>query len=257
MRSLLLVLVAFSACTSHAGPGTGEIAMSNSAAALPSNQASGRASAYFSSGSVDRAICQAATTLGACVVRTNCQGNDEPVQHYSAGELTIDGAGPIILTPDSGGSYGGAGFADRRSSLPRAPLTVHAAGDQISSFDLSLTSPEPLTVLAPARATTDVPRTSDLAVAWSGLTMGTVALNISDGLDSFSSIDCMFAGADGAGTIPAAALALFGRASGSLSITANATATTTVDAWDVRFVVTDDAAWADGRTGALALAFHD
>ena len=255
MRSLLLVLVAVSACTSHAGPGTGEIAMSNSAAALPASKARGQATAYFANGSLDRAICQAATTLGACIVRTKCQGNDEPVTHYSAGAITIGTA--ITLTPDVGGSYGGAGIADGRYVAPNTPLSLHATGDQISSFELSLTSPEPLTVLAPARTTTEVARTSDLAIVWSGITTGTVSARITNGLDISSSIDCTFAGADGVGTISAAALALFGSASGSLAITAHATATTTVDAWDVRFLVIDDAAWADGSTGALALAFHD
>ncbi len=256
MRVWLLV-GAVSACATHEGSGTGEIAISNSAAALPANQASGRASASFSNGSVDRAVCQAATTLGACVVRTNCQGNDEPVTHYSAGAITFDGGYPITLTPDVGGRYGVSGVADGRLAAPSTPLAVHAAGDQIASFDLSLTSPEPLTVTAPVRATTDVVRSSDLAVTWSGLTTGTVTVNITDGLDLSNSIDCTFAGADGAGPIPAAALALFGSASGSLLVTAKTTATTTVDAWDIIFVVTDDAAWADGSTGALLLAFHD
>lgn len=255
----LSVLAAVSACSGHPGSGSGLIALSNSAAALPSNEAHGSARADFVDGSSHALVCRTAATVGACRVRTNCVVDDTPVTHFSAGELTFEHTTiiPLTLTPDDGGLYGGAGVADGRISTPRTELAVHAAGDQVARFDLSVLSPEPLTVLAPSRMTTDVARTTDLDVAWTGLTVGTVSVSIDDGLAEGSSIACSFPGAEGAGVIPASALALFASTNGRLAISAITSAATTVEAWDVMFRVTDDAAWGDGSSGTLNLAFHD
>jgi len=255
----LLVLAAVSGCAGHPGSGNGVIALSNSAAALPSSEAHGSARADFVDGSSDALVCRTSAMLGGCRVRTNCVVDDTPVSHYSAGELTFEHTTivPLMLTTDEGGLYGGAGVADGRISTPRSQLEVHASGGQVPHFDLSLTSPEPLTVLAPSRMTTDVARTTDLDVAWIGLTMGTVSVTIDDGLEQASSIACSFAGAEGAGVIPASALALFTSTNGRLAISAITSASARVEAWDVMFRVTDDAAWEDGSSGELNLAFHD
>jgi hypothetical protein len=255
----VLALAAVSGCASHPGSESGVIALSNSAAALPSNEAHGSARADFASGASAALVCRTSATFGGCRVRTKCVTDDTALTHYSAGLLTIEGTttAPLTLSPGDSGLYSGAGVADGRISAPSTQLEVHAAGDQVPHFDLSLTSPEPLTVLAPSRATTDVARTTDLGVAWTGLTVGTVAVSIDDGLDEPSSIACSFPGAEGAGAIPASALAYFASPSGRLAISANTSVSTTFDAWDVMFRVTDDAAWADGGSGVLNLAFHD
>jgi hypothetical protein len=79
--------------------------------------------------------------------------------------------------------YDGSGFADDHLFYPATMLAVHAAGAEVPPFDLSLTSPESMTIVSPALTTPNVfSRTSDLAFAWTGVTRGAVSVGVFAGM---------------------------------------------------------------------------
>jgi hypothetical protein len=72
-----------------------------------------------------------------------------------------------------------------------------------------------------------------------------------------STINCVFEGAAGAGTIPAAALAFFGTSGGRVLVKSNTSVSTSLHVWTVEFVVGAEAVWSDGTVGQPNFVFVD
>ncbi|CAN5623216.1 hypothetical protein BH11MYX1_BH11MYX1_40510 [soil metagenome] len=251
----LLVLAAVSGCATPDIPalqaGTGSVSLSRSSYAAPAFQGTGVAYAQFTDSVANLSSCRASATFGSCVVRTHCEDTRDPITFFSAGEITFENTtSPVTLTPRSIGGYDGMGIADGRLFDPATMLAAHAVGADVPPFDLSLKSPESMTGVSPALTThNEFLRTSDLVFTWMGVTQGSVSVSIVDGIDDVSSITCAFVGADGAGRVPASALAFYDDDGGRVLVEAYAAVSTTLDVWTVQFSVGADAVWADGSIG--------
>jgi hypothetical protein len=149
-----------------------------------------------------------ARTVGPCdVLRCDVPvGGSISSANASAGSITISGgSSPAVLTPDASGTYSlGPGVA-LPSYAPGASVGVAAVGGSIPAFSAKVTFAPPITVTKPAQAVID--RMSDLVLAWTGPMSASVLATIEEGVpDRIVRITCVFDGAGGSGTVPAAAL---------------------------------------------------
>jgi hypothetical protein len=133
-----------------------------------------------------------------------------------AGAITAKSNGGMIVTKaDATGAYDVAGFAATLWSMPKAALTFSAAGGGVPAFGDTFCGPASPTITMPAAAPgagLTIDRASDLALQWTGATVGDVEVLFRDDSGAASTVEvrCFFTGAAGQGTVPTAALAKIG-----------------------------------------------
>lgn len=152
-------------------------------------------------------------TQGACTVTICAGGTPAQPTTISAGAITVTGNKSLTLLPDAMNEY----EMVVESGLlwdPGQNVTVSVAGATVPAFTHAQLASSAVTITSPAAPPADTPlmvdRGQDLEVAWTGGSTGAVTMmwkvDASQPDDSFVSILCRFAAADGAGTVPTAAL---------------------------------------------------
>lgn len=173
-------------------------------------------------------------TVGSCEV-TQCAAADSDAgaapqdagttnTNRSAGVITVSGGGQMVqLMPGADNSY--ASNSTMSDVFPAGTaLTVSAAGDAtgVPAFTASLTMPSAITLtmptLAPATAAS-IPRTSPLAIAWTGGTTGKVRVLLTS--SNSSGVICTFDAAGGTGTVPVDALSALPMGEGNILVAAS------------------------------------
>lgn len=156
---------------------------------------------------------------GPCRV-TDCttQPSDAGTPTYEtvgAGTIQVLGANqPLSLTPDSGGSYTAITGQERLWSGGET-LTVSASGGEVPAFQETLFAATPVTLSSPSLPAPGTPMTlstsGPLHVAWSGGMGGTVTAMLTRSITGATTrsvmLMCTFPATDGAGTVPASAMA--------------------------------------------------
>jgi len=152
----------------------------------------------------------------ACVAVTCPSGAPKNPAGPEAGAITAkSNGGSIVTKADATGAYDVAGFASALWSQPKAALTFSAAGGGVPTFGETFCGPPSATITKPAMAPgagLTIDRASDLAVQWSGGTVGDVEFVARDDGQAGSGVEvrCFFTGSAGQGTVPKAALAKLG-----------------------------------------------
>ncbi|HTM46552.1 MAG TPA: hypothetical protein VL137_16455 [Polyangiaceae bacterium] len=131
----------------------------------------------------------------------------------SAGVVSAvaDGAS-LMLAPSASGAYDTVHKAQRMWLMPKAGLTLSTAGADVSAVSEMFCGPPSLTLTAPAQApgtTLSINRTSDLALLWSGSTVGQLEFVVYDETSAPSPIvevRCFFDASANQGTVPMTAL---------------------------------------------------
>lgn len=134
-------------------------------------------------------------------------------------------------------------------------LDVKASGGDAPAFKSRIVVPSQVTITSPTKPPSGqlvFNPALDLPIAWSGGTDGDVSVYIAGmGIDTFpGGIACTFPAADGAGTVPAAALATL-PSSGILGISSELASKIVVDSWTIDLAGYFGAVWPDG-TGLSA-----
>jgi hypothetical protein len=136
----------------------------------------------------------------------------------SAGTITISGgAKTVTLTPDAMNAYAPYFDATTPAWSAGQMITIAAAGGTVPAFTAMLAAPTTITLSSPAvdaAAPGLVPFTIDrstpLALAWSGGTVGNLIITINgpEGATSttLDNISCTFPAASGSGSVPVEAL---------------------------------------------------
>jgi hypothetical protein len=180
------------------------------------------------------------TAFGACTFMDCSKSSFQPV---NGGDISFGGG-----TQSATLQYGGLKY-NIMTALPTGSLNwasdtaihISAAGNTLPAFDVTVTMPEPLTVLAPALTTSasqGVPSNQDLVIRWSGGTRDvytaiTTAQTAQFGGDPAErSVRCIFPNAVGTATIPKEALALLPKGAGLEMY---------VESADVHYVMVGDA----------------
>jgi hypothetical protein len=182
---------------------------------------------------------------GGCEIQV-CVDNTQPFA--SAGTITVTGAAvPVLLAPKPDNTYG-------QLTMPQPlfdggeHLTVSSTGGDIPAFSatvvpaghVSITSPDPNAYLL-------VPKADGLTVTWTGSGSGDLEIILASGVETTTSLRCLFPIAAGTGTIPASALA--GLPAGTQGIFLMAAIGRTehvVGDWSIRIGTSFEATWSNG-----------
>ena len=176
---------------------------------------------------------------GPCTVETVTFGEPNfKLEYHHAGKLTLaGGAVPVTL---ANGPAGYVAFQDQEHALWQGgeTLTFAATGGDIAGFDVQVTAPSHVTVTAPVLpmgSALPVPKTKDLAFAWTGATAGEVVVRLA-GPQVLPSpqtyVTCRFPSAAASGGVPASALGQIALAgTGTLSVEAVSQALVDAGQW--------------------------
>jgi hypothetical protein len=204
----LLLLLAVTACgDSHAMtdasevPANGTLWLASYNSTRP-HQYSGLASVQLP----DAASCQSVETIAGCTFSMNCTDPFTPPAPVTAGTIRIAGTTPpITLTPTA------AGYTPVATAAP-----LFTGGEQLQvSFDdgttTSITAPSQprLTSITPSDPVV-LDRSHDVAMTWDGAGAGDIVFSFTEGIDEIDSLSCSFPAADGAASLPTAALEMLG-----------------------------------------------
>jgi hypothetical protein len=160
--------------------------------------------------------CTQEAAGAGCTAVTCPRGGAKNAAGPEAGPITVKSNGGTIVTkPDATGAYDVAGLASALWTMPKAALAFSAAGGAIPAFGETFCGPPSATITKPAAAPgagLTIDRAADLAVQWTGGTVGDleVVLRDDDAASSTVEVRCFFTGASGQGTVPKAALAKIG-----------------------------------------------
>jgi hypothetical protein len=164
----------------------------------------------------DPGCTQEAAGMG-CVAVTCPRGAPKNPAGPEAGAITAkSNGGSIVTKADGTGAYDVAGLAGALWSQPKAALAFAAAGGGVPVFGETFCGPPSAIITKPGAAPgagLTIDRASDLAVQWTGGTVGDLEFVArDDGAAGGSSVEvrCFFTGSAGQGTVPKAALAKIG-----------------------------------------------
>ena len=156
---------------------------------------------------------------GPCRV-TDCitQSADAGTPAYetvSAGVVQLLGANqPLSLSPDASGTYTAITGQEKLWS-GGATLTISAGGNIVPAFEETLFGAAPVTLTSPAMPApgtqTTLSTSSPLSLTWSGGVGGTVTVMLTRTITGATTrsvlVSCTYPATDGAGTVPASAMA--------------------------------------------------
>ena len=178
--------------------------------------------------------------IGPCVVNITTFGDGKfKLEKHRVGTITLSGGlEPVTMKPGPGGDY--PAFQGKAALwLGGEPLVFDATGGDIPGFSATVAAPSHVRITAPVLPigkALPLPRSSDLALAWTGDSAGQVIYRIS-GPQKLpapqTTLTCAFTPSDGKGTVPKAALgkiALTG--TGTISATSLSAAEPKAGLWD-------------------------
>lgn len=154
----------------------------------------------------------------------------------NAGDIAVSASLDVTLTPDgTTGSYA-AKTGQVKLFAPDEDIAIDAKGNDVPAFKTNLTAPSLVTITAPTWPTPGQPlqidRSKPLDLKWSDGKNGNVVVSVtSSSASKVGMVSCTFKAADGAGTIPSAALGKLD-AAGSATIAINGSSTDSVKAGD-------------------------
>jgi hypothetical protein len=160
----------------------------------------------------------------------------------SAGTLTLTGGvdSPLSFSPTDAAD--GVEYAARLpvAFMAGSTFTITASGATVPAFSIPVRMPDPIQLTAPSFSTdpnappVTISRSSDLPVAWTAGTSGTVDVQVLVSGDAgVTEVECLFPESAGAGVVPASLLGQLPPGSGQLSVNTKATPTLTVDDWSI------------------------
>jgi hypothetical protein len=122
----------------------------------------------------------------------------------------------MTTVPSADGTYDVATSSRALWTLPKAALTFSAAGGATPAFGETFCGPPGATITTPAAAPgagLTIDRATDLALKWTGGTVGDLEVVLRDDTrvpDTTVEVRCFFVGSSGQGTVPKAALQMIG-----------------------------------------------
>lgn len=171
----------------------------------------------------------------------------------SAGNVQVlGGVQAVTLVPNANGRYSvGTGAVRLWTGGETLQISGFGADGGVPAFSTALVAPTPVTVAGwpSGGATMNIPRSSDLALSWTGTTTGKVHVLLTAG--ATQSIACDFVGPSG--SVPTALLAQLPAGGGTISVTAQNLNTVAAGSWDVT-VLGSTLAAAQGGGNAFATA---
>ncbi len=148
----------------------------------------------------------ASRAVGACSVFrcAPAAGGGQVLSNLNAGTITVTGGSQqAVLVPASDNTYSYSGLV---SFSTGATVGFAATGADVAAWNANVTFPSPITVTNPSGNRLVVDHTTDLAMAWTGGS-SKVLVTVQEGVpDRLVEVTCLFDGASGTATIPAAAL---------------------------------------------------
>jgi hypothetical protein len=192
---------------------------------------------YVESGGTPYAGTCTVTRMGACELQQCVLQSGQNAQ--SAGTLTLstDGGSMVTLTAQSMGPSYPSGTT-QTSATWRDGDAVHvmASGSaEVPAFSGVVTCPSTTRLTAPASDVT-VSRSTDLSVTFDPLTHGDARAEIRSPDQPFDRVVCIFPGASGSGTVPAALLGGLPAGATSIDFRSYAESTVVAGRWAVSLV---------------------
>ncbi len=267
IRPFLLVLLALAGCGTSGTDGGSDLALAGDLSTVAdlaqagllgfvtlsstSQPARGFANATFLPDGP--AFACAAQNFGPCTFYschapppTESDGGSGPAAN--AGAIDVGGGSQAIhFAPRADGTYDPLTLTGAVWSGGEM-LTVDAAGNAVPFFHGAIAAPRLATVGAPGLPASDwmVDRTIDLAFTWSGVSSEKLLVSFGSNSADPIEVECVFTGSDGAGTVPAASLALLPAGSGYFQVVSRGEDTLQAGPWQVRFRADADALAPDG-----------
>lgn len=182
---------------------------------------------------------------GACRITTCVEGDGpdgdgsddlEPAPHAGAVSVRAGDGEPVTLFPTDAGTYGSVTSTDTALFDSGDQVVFASAGDLVPAFEVTLETPDPLTLTLPDLPETgvfEIDPSEGLELAWDDADALVEVLIFNPA----TRLQCRYDAAAEAVTIPSAALAVF-EGSGTFAVSAVSRMESALDGWQLSFSAT-------------------